>query len=298
MSSVSANTKKQYEGKLRNLTKFFLESESKDLNLDDYSTTIQFLSTHPRFTNAETLKSYITAILYFTKGKDVYTHYHDFFNTAKEKCIEKAKQQLLPDNRAQNYLTKEELVECFTNCYGSFLADGLDYYDHLILALYIIQAPVRADYCGMFIVKDPEACQDYDDMDVNYCYLADKPEKDSFFVFNKYKTEKTYGRRVIAIDSQLYPILYAHAYERKEKFILPPFWSSNLLSHKVRNITKKYSGKECSIGLIRHAWVCDLFKNNPTIHEKEHLAFKMLHSVAVQELYRTTELLPELNLDE
>lgn len=129
----------------------------------------------------------------------------------------------------------------------------------------------------------------------NYCQLG--AVGDSFFIFQKYKTFKTYGKVIVKIESALVELLKHHYHERKEKYVLPEHWTQGQLSEKVRAITKKYTAKECSIGLIRHAWVFDLYKTNPTLLQKEDLARRMLHSVAVQELYRTSEELGVLNLE-
>lgn len=276
----------------------FVESADYEFHEMKWEDNLQLLKTHKRFTNPETRKGYLSALLWKVEDKDsvAWNKYHEYFCELKQECISKSKDQKLPANRQEKYLTKDQLIEAYQKCYALWLETKVDYFDHLILALYIIQAPVRADYCGMCIV-------DITDTDTilqpeqNYCCLSET-KGESFFLFQKYKTAKTYGKVSIPIEPDLEAILQEHFYQRKNRMVLPDFWTPNYLSQEVRKLTKKYSGKSCSIGLIRHAWVFDLYKNNPTIREKEALARRMLHSVAVQELYRTSECLDVINQDE
>lgn len=296
---VSATTKKAYEGRLRafgdylTLYKYRAGDDQYDFSIYNWVDNIAFIKFGGKYTNPETAKGVVSALLWkVEKQSDAYKQYHALFDTLKRTCIDRARQQQLPDNRKSKYLTKDELIDCYSLCHSKYLSDNQDYYDHLVLALYIIQPPVRADYCGMEIVDTAlTECP----ANKNYCQLS--AVADSFFVFQKYKTAKTYGKRLIKIEEPVVELLKHHFYERKEKYVLPDFWTQNQLSERVRAITKKYTGKECSIGLIRHAWVYDLYKTNPTLNQKEELAYKMLHSVAVQELYRTSEDLTILNLE-
>lgn len=152
---------------------------------------------------------------------------------------------------------------------------------------------MRCDYVKMMFVDDSQMIEL--DAEKNWCVMS-KTEK-CYFVFNKYKTAATYGARCLPIEKDLQDLLRLHYYVRKEKYVLPEHWDENYLSRRVRDICEKYSAKKCSIGLIRHAWVFDLYKTNPTLKEKEELARRMLHSVAVQELYRTAENVEQLSLE-
>jgi integrase len=286
-----------YRAAARN-TGEFPEGADYDFHEMKWEDNLQLLKTHKRFANPETRKGYLSALLWKVDDKDscAWAEYHKYFCELKQECMNKAKEQKLPANRQEKYLTKDQLIEAYQKCYSIWLEKKEDYYDHLVLALYIIQAPVRADYCGMRIL-DISDTNSVIQPELNYCCLSET-KGESFFLFQKYKTAKTYGKVSIPIEPDLEAILQDHFYTRKNRDVLPDFWTSNTLSQKVRELTKKYSGKSCSIGLIRHAWVFDLYKTNPTIKEKEALARRMLHSVAVQELYRTTECLEVLNQDE
>jgi hypothetical protein len=316
MSGLSPSTLAAYESRIINLTGTvqrdvyteraqaaggYENAEDYDFSEYDADIVLKVLKTNKRFANPETAKGYVSALLWKVSDKTstAWDKYHEYFNTLKDQCNQKAKQQQLPEGRKEKYLTKDQLVKAYQKCYAQFLATNLDYYDHLVLALYIIQAPVRADYCGMRIVSKSDTTAELD-KEQNYCLLAppEQSQYGSHFLFRKYKTSKTYGAVSIPIEPDLEVILREHFFVRKNRDVLPDFWTPNTLSQKVRHLTLQYSGRACSIGLIRHAWVCDLYKTNPTILQKEDLAKRMLHSVAVQELYRTDEDMEILNQDE
>lgn len=297
--TLSDSTIKAYKGRLDALEMYILGDKMN--NREGYyefsplkwQDNIEYLKNSQGYKNMETRKGVLSALLWKIGDKDceAYKKTHEYFNQVKHFCNLKAKQQKLAGDRLERYLTKDELMDCYNLCYAKWLADGRDYYDHLILALYIIQPPARADYCGMEITEILPV-----DYTRNYCWL--KPEGTCYFIFNEYKTKKTYGTIHIPIEKDLLDLIKEHYHTRKEKYVLPEFWAKSFLCDKVRNITAKYTGKECSIGLIRHAWIIDFYKTNPSILQKEEMAKKMLHSVAVQELYRTSEELPSLNLED
>ena len=270
-----------------------------------YDSVIQFIKTLGK--KPETNKGYITALLHATKDcPDAYKAYYAYFQTLKQTCIDNAKKQELPPSRQQKYLTKDQLNEIYNECYGKWLADQTDYYDHLVLALYIIQPPVRADYANMPILSYETYHKVLHEMNekgvggtftTNFCVIDNQNTYDpnrNFFHFINYKTAKTYGRQMIPIYQPLWELLKHHHFKRNEAKVLPDYYTASYLAKKVPEIIAKYSGKKCSIGLIRHAWVFELYSGNPTILEKEKLARYMLHSVAVQELYRTTEAVEEM----
>lgn len=293
---LSDSTIKAYQGRIISLEGSLLAEKGIDYDFDieNWKDIIAHLTFSIKYTNPETCKGYLSALMYATKGKPAYDKYHEYFQRIKQQCIDRAKQQLLPEKRRINYLNKEQLIEAYNLTYANYLETKEDYYDHLILALYIIQPPVRADYCGMEIIQEEISIDDKK----NYCVLSSVNQKNDYFVFNEYKTKKTYGKVLIPIEKDLSDLLRLHYHARKEKYVLPDFWTQNTLSQKVRSILLKITTRECSIGLIRHAWVYDLYKTNPTLLQKEELARKMLHSVAIQELYRTSEDLHMLNLEE
>ena len=275
------------------------DAEPKKFDIQEHENNINYIRQSARFANCETRKGYINTLLHFSKQyPDSYKAYHEYFQEVKEECNKRAKEQKLPPARQEKYLTKDELIEAYNTCLGNYLASGNNYYDHLILALYIVQPPVRADYAGMKCLK-PDSVEHFLSVDKqsNFAVIDEKSYKNSYFIFQTYKTAKTYGIAKIEMEHPVWEILKEHAYDKRHSEVLPSWYDSKTLAREVSNILFRYTGKECSIGLIRHAWVFDLYKTNPTIKQKEDLAKKMLHSVAVQELYRTAESLEELDIN-
>jgi hypothetical protein len=330
---VAPSTLKQYKRRLETFKRYWDTNEKEcgesdfsgvilieDFGLEKFKKNIHFLKTCKKFENNETKKGYINALMYFAKSQklpdEIYNAYHSYFQEIKKACIDKAKEQILPPNRQENYLTKDQLVEAYNKCVEQYVAEedtGMiptNYYDHLILALYIVQAPVRADYANMRILvenNEIEASKHIESLEMarlnsdvdaeagNYAVLTGAH---GYFFFQNYKTAKTYGSVKIRMEEPVSQILKAHYFQRREKYVLPQHYTRAHLARVVPVILQRYAGKKCSIGLIRHAWVFDLYKTNPTIQQKEDLARRMLHSVSVQELYRTAETSEEVEEDD
>ena len=292
MNGLSASTTRAYEGRLNALVKY-LKDAGIEYNLFELQKTEGarqvinwFKSDNIKYKNHETLKVVLSALLWkVQKTSDGYQLFHAYFTEVKKVCIANARKQELPENRKSNYLTKTELLEAYQKCYMEMIQGNEDYHNWLVLALYALQPPVRADYCNMKIFAFRSA-QTFD-RENNYCSLGGSDN--SFFLFQKYKTAKTYGSVQVPIHPDIVGYITGRFIQKKEEYVLPPSWTPAYLSERVKTVCKKYTGKECSIGLIRHAWVFDLYKTNPTLAQKEELARCMLHSVAVQELYRTNE---------
>jgi len=269
-----------------------------DFEITDSATVIEFLTTDARYDNPETRKGYYSALLYEAEIDTPAWHdYHRAFKLCKDLCIQRSKKQELPESRLAKYLTKDELLTAYEKCKKERMKNyPANYYDRIVLALYIIQAPVRADYVGMRLMN-LDSVHDVSDgykTKKNYCFIG---EHDVKFCFNTYKTAKTYGNVWIDAQPEVASLMRTHK-SRGEAFVLPEHWNANMLSKKVSALLLQYAGKASSIGLIRHAWVYDCYKNNPTLLEKEALARRMLHSVAVQELYRTAENVEGLSVEE
>jgi len=296
------STLKAYAGRIRAvkhhiITHLKLSSSEPDkitdVDINDYElflTSLRILDL-----NKETAKGYLSALLFETKDKnaDAYTAYHKYFLKLKNECIETAKNQELPPNRAENLLKWDEVVKATDKARLIFEADKSkdNYYRYLVMALYTYQAPVRADYTGMCISSDTTTTEQFLVINPNRNFIKLGYDS-STFCFNTYKTAKTYGRRIIDCDSRIVSLVsdYGRAVFKNWYFLLPEEWTPNYLSEYVAKCFLDMSGKKCGIGLLRHAYICYFYELNPSIRQKEELARRMLHSVRIQELYRTVKV--------
>ena len=301
LSTYSESTRKQYIGRLNTIKNLFTtQFPNQPFNILNFQQLIPFIT--DTVLHIQTRKGYYSAVLAHlseTAGKnsEAYLKYHEEFVKLKKNCNEMAKQQELSQKQKDKYLTKSDLEDLFKKCWSdtpnveSKYNIGNDYL--ILLGLYAIQAPVRADYWDMPIVTHSEYinpnCSILFSANRNYCVLnTENPTQPSYFVFNKYKTDQYYGQQKINIHPVLESMILRRFKEGNNR-VLPFINNSNQLSQKVRALFKNLTGKECSITLCRHAWVYDLYATNPTIQQKEDLARRMLHSRQIQEFYRTNE---------
>lgn len=161
--------------------------------------------------------------------------------------------------------------------------------DYLVLSLFVLTEPRRnRDYQDMaIIVKNVKA--DTLKLDMNYIDLINEK-----FIFNTYKTAKTYKQQVLDIPEKLmevinvwvkhYPSLNTSA--RKDGTV--PFLvnSKGDKQNAVNYITlrlNKILGKKIGSSMLRHIYISHKF--GPVIAEQMEVAERMGHSVEEQKSY-------------
>ena len=201
---ISASSKKLYTF---NLTKLNGGKECKNLNFLAKPEMVEKLST----LNPNTKRTYIIAIVSSLKDrpepkyKKSYAKFYEMLvNINKELKTNNTKSE----KQTENWISQDavqskcdSLMEIISKVEGKRkLSEGeyKELLDAVILGLYCLQAPRRnKDYTDMLIVKSVP-----DDKATNY--LDTKGMK---WVFNNFKTEKTYKQQVIDIPDELQRLL-------------------------------------------------------------------------------------------
>jgi len=148
--------------------------------------------------------------------------------------------------------------------------------DYLILSLYTYIQPRRStDYVDMIYVDDNDECDDKH----NYYVRNTK----NSFVFNNFKTVKSFHRQVIHIPNKLVDILnnYIDSNDIQiGEYIL------NLKDYRqLYYILKKLVG--CSVDNIRHSYISHVYKNGISDSNTiENNAYLMGHSLITHLRYR------------
>jgi hypothetical protein len=107
------------------------------------------------------------------------------------------------------------------------------------------------------------------------------------FVFNQYKTDKTYGKQIFEIPTSLDVIInkyihlkglksgdYLFSLERNKKEAI----AESNFSSKVSNVFNKVYDTPVSVRFIRMSWASSLYTKNPTVKQIKELAYMMAHS--------------------
>jgi len=157
-----------------------------------------------------------------------------------------------------------------------------------ILACYIFNSPRRnKDYQNMNIIKKET---DNLSKDINY-YVYD----DNKFIFNKYKTEKTYGKQEIPVSDDLKKVLdiyikFQPILKGKVKrlintplFIYQDGSELTTINSITRILNKILGNKKMGSSALRHIFLSDKYKD--INNDMKEDALKMAHSTPQQQQY-------------
>jgi hypothetical protein len=230
-------------------------------DLVDFHSVINWIRTEASPSGSvETQNNFLSAILHHLGDNELAYPYHD----------EAKRLKVLRDARQKSQALEKETVP-----WADILAlepkalTDLSSEDYLIYSLYTLVPPVRADYNDLPFSKEP--------LEGNYISTA---QPAWFFVFNQYKTSKTYGRITNRIPDRLQQILKPYEDDRN---ILSRM-SENALTKRVISVFKKL-GVATSITGLRHSFITHYLKQKRSILEREATARQMMHSTTLQERY-------------
>jgi hypothetical protein len=155
--------------------------------------------------------------------------------------------------------------------------------DRLLISMYVLISPVRADYHSTQIVRVGEKI-DYP----NYILIDDINIK---LVITEYKTSKIYGSIIydslprelcdeIILSLQKQPREFLFVNARNEPFTRDAFskWSSRIL--------ERLLGVTMTLTIIRHLYINSIDFNKKTTKELEKIGKQMGHSLLMQSQYR------------
>lgn len=162
------------------------------------------------------------------------------------------------------------------------------YRNYIILVLFsgkYIEPRRSLDYTEM---KFRNYDVDKDNYITNIDKLKLKTEKK--FVFNVYKTAKTYGKQEITPSKELVSILkkYIQALEfvyPNNDYLLTDTSGNKMINVQITQALNEIFGKNTSVNILRHVYLSDYHKNTPKLQEMNKLANNMGHSIETQLAY-------------
>jgi len=252
---MSNTTLKQYASCIKRL------NNAKLTNLLDTEKVLNWIRTEASPSGSpETQNNFLSAILHTLGDVPASVPYQE----------EKKRLKVLRDARQKKQSLDKDVVS-WTDVLAlepKALTD-LSSEDYLIYSLYTLLPPVRADYNDLPFLKEP--------FEGNYISTA---QPVWFFVFNQYKTSKTYGQITTRIPDRLHDILKPYEADRN---ILSRM-TENALTKRVISVFKKL-GVQTSITGLRHSYITEFLKKKRSILEREEIARQMMHSTTLQERY-------------
>ena len=165
--------------------------------------------------------------------------------------------------------------------------------DYLLIALFTLTPPRRArDYSEMIITNK----ENNKNKNINYLVIINN--EPLYFLFNNYKTSKTYGEQKININNHLKSVIKKYLkiknYDddgiNKRLFTINKnkILTANNLSKKIKSIfLKSFLKKPININLIRHIFISEKVGEEEIelLKYRKHIAYAMGHSADMQIQY-------------
>lgn len=255
----------------------FLEKPKKVLDkIKDYKLT--------------TKRNVIIAIVSILKnlGNELYKSYYDIMIEMNKKIENDTKDNKKTLQQKENWIEWSDVIKKFEELKKNIvLSKNIsetqynNLLDAVILGLYVLIPPRRSkDFLLMKVSKDGK------NLDPKFNWLDMKKKQ---FIFNNYKTSKTYGEQIVNIPDELFLILKKYLKVKKEStgFLLVKFNEKNLKSdNAITRILNKIFDKKIASSMLRHIYLSS--KYGKINQEQTEDAKLMGHSILQQKEYIKT----------
>jgi len=248
----------------------------------------------------KTLLATISSVLSLEKDKAGYKKTYKFYY---DKMMEKSKAAKVEggkvetnDKQTENWLTWEDVLkklaelkeqtETFSKVKQLSAPQFHTLLSYLILSLYVFVPPRRnQDYLGMDVYKALK--KDKLDLPKDKNYLIVLKGEPTEFIFNVYKTAKTYGQQKVAIPDPLKEVIklyIGHLGDKEKTFKLLRTGPTKEPMDQANGITRvlnKVFGKKIGSSMLRHIYLSSKYD----ITEMSKDAEDMGHSLEEQKTY-------------
>jgi hypothetical protein len=263
--NISKSSLKTYESILRNLYNNVFENDDyKVINFDNDDKILKFLKGLP----VNKRKTILSALVVITDNKN----YRDLMlEDIKEYNKETSKQE---KTEAQNnsWVNNDDIQKVHdilkkdTNIL--YKKDNLKMNDFQEIENYIIICLLG----GLYI--PPRRSKDYVDFKIS----SINKEKDNYFdgnyfIFNSYKTAKTYGQQKVEVPKDLKTIIKKWIKHNPSEYLLFDNQLNKLSNVKLNQRLVKIFGKKCGVNQMRHTYLSE--KYGDLIDTKSKLAKDM-----------------------
>lgn len=248
--SLSDSSITTYSSVLKSLYKKVYNSEEIDyVKFDDADKILDFLKDQP----PNKRKTLLSALVIITDNKK----FRDQMLSDVRDYNKEISKQEKTESQEENWVSQEQVEVMFNDLkknagliYKKDSKNGNDLQvlqNFIILALFKLIAPRRSkDYCD-FKIKNVDKEKD------NY---MDKGK----FIFNSYKTAKTYGKQEVPIPKELTMIINKWIKINPTDYLLFDVNMNPLSSVKLnQRFNKMFNGKKTSVNMLRHSFLTEKF---------------------------------------
>lgn len=234
---------------------------------------------YSKFNNADTIldhlkdvppnkrKTILSALVIVTDNKK----YRDqMLEDVRDYNKEISKQEKTPQQEA-NWVTQQEVEDMYNtlkkNANAIYKKDHKSSYDLQVIQNFIILA--------LFNLIAPRRSKDYTDFKIkNINKNEDNFMEKGKFVFNSYKTAKTYGRQEVDIPKELASIITKWSKINPTDYLLFDSNLNPLTSVKLnQRLNRIFGGKKIAINALRHSYLTDKYADD--LKKKQAMAKDM-----------------------
>jgi hypothetical protein len=290
-TDLSENSKNNYKYRLERLVN--LTNKDIDWVIANCPKTLTILKTKG-IKEPQSVKAMINAILTIfkhTKGlkdtkKKAYTCWINHFKEVNQKAEEKYETITPSDKQIEAYVPWPEIIQ---------KRDALDKdsQEYLILSLYTMLPPARADFNKVKIFNNTTPTLEQVKEYPNHLIITTKPTQSMKLVYNEFKTKsqklQVYEKH---LPDNLTQVIKHSLKQSPREFLVvsektnEPYHKPNSFTQHVKRVLYKIFNKTMSINTLRHSFVNSVDMNTITPQEKEQLAKEMMHSPEMFDRYR------------
>lgn len=260
-STLSDGSIKTYTSILKNIhKKVFPNQEMKMSDFNNCSEILEYLKDVP----SNKRKTILSALVVLTDKDD----YRETMNSDVKKYNEQIDKQEMSDTQRDNWITTDEIRNVFKlleddakilfKKANKTNSDIQQIQNYIIVSLCsgLFFPPRRSlDWCLMKIKN----------VDKNEDNYIDKTK----FVYNKYKTSKTYGQQELAMPIQLKNILNRWIAINQTDYLLHDNNGNPLTSVKLnQRLNRIFGGKKVGVNNFRHTYLTDRYADTSEQNKK------------------------------
>ena len=288
---VSNSTLKQYNSTYRLFC--------SDLNLNDpYGSFLKLCykvsQRSKQLISNETIKTALSAIVYNLREKnespEIINEYLLLITHMRKLCMYKTQNPIINAEKIPEWSYLLEMKDYWRD---SNEINSDIYY--VLAGVYTVVPPRRiADYVNMFTYNgeenpiNPVNLKNSNDTKNYFYYNNSFEDNPAYFIFNNYKTKKTYGSQIFKVPDELKFTLLEYIENRDLKHDTNLFLLKSTEGQgKIQFYRLLQNTFQCSVDAIRHSYISHMFENDiPSTQELKNNSIFMAHSISMHLDYR------------
>ena len=231
-----------------------------------------------KYSNKNTIKSYLIPFNIICNNSNSDINFTDIINKIN-KDYEKQIDDNIVNSKDNNKIILDYNIITLENNINSL--ENIE--DKLIYALYTLIPPRRLEYSNMYIIND---INHDDDNNKNYLLINETNNK---FIFNNYKTNKTFKKQIIDITNMTLKNIINNYLKQTNTDKLFNY-SSNNFGKKISSIFKEIYNEDITVRWLRISYTTYIRKENKSNNELKDISYKMAHSIQTNSRYNKIKM--------